>query len=72
MADVEKVRTNERLKAASGSVFNLATGLLAAAFARMYLSVGADVSSLLWLVVSAGLYYIGYLVLGLLDDEDGA
>jgi hypothetical protein len=47
---IERLRSNEKLKAGSSVVANLGTGLVAAAFGRWFLT-GLDGWAILWIVL---------------------
>jgi hypothetical protein len=66
--DPRPLRTNERLKAASGIATNLGSALLATAAARWFVS-GFDPFVFLWLAVSATMIGLGIQVLGMLEVE---
>jgi hypothetical protein len=66
--DSETLRTNERLKNASGLVGNLGAALLAAAAARWF-ALGFDGHALVWLIASGMIMWSGNHVLTLLEAE---
>ncbi len=69
MAEPEVIRANERLKGWSNLLFNLGGALLGAAAVRLYGLMTIDFSVALWSILSAGLIWLAYLVLGLLQSE---
>ncbi|MEI9850379.1 MAG: hypothetical protein WDN24_05350 [Sphingomonas sp.] len=64
------LRWNERTKAVSGLCFNLGGALLAAVVVRLFNLASIDLEAALWLMTMAVLFWIAYMLLGLLEPED--
>ena len=68
----EALISNERIKALSGFIFNLAIALTITIVVRVYGGGGFDWTALGWTIVDAMLIFIAYKTLSLLEVEDDA
>lgn len=68
--DIRRIQANERIKLVAQTFFNLASALLAAAAARIYLADGFEFAPLTWIAISGIGFLVGYGALGLLAEED--
>jgi hypothetical protein len=64
----QALRTNERLKALSGMILNLASALLATAFARWFV-LGFDPYVFVWLAGALTGMAVGLKMLSYLEEE---
>ena len=65
----ETLIANERIKAISGTFFNLAAGLVAATAARVYVKEGFDLVAAIWCLGCATLIWLAWKTLALLESE---
>jgi len=70
LKDRKVIRSNERYRSVSRTLFQLGAALLAAAAVRVYSDQTFSPETLVWLSSSASLMWTGWLILGLLDSED--
>ena len=70
MKNRDAIRANERYKSISRTLFQFGAALAGASAVKVYSDKALSFETITWVISSAALIWVGWLVLGLLDSED--